>query len=136
MLDSYLKMLQSLASHMKLLLDTPEHLWRLIEKKKYLHAAWLFLLARVIHRVLVREDDEDEEGWAAQGIDVTVRIRLTVGFMPGLNYFQEQFPLAQRQWDTVAQFRAQITHKATLSLREFSSTVEVFRFVHFPQSLC
>ncbi|EIM92224.1 uncharacterized protein STEHIDRAFT_89072 [Stereum hirsutum FP-91666 SS1] len=105
--DSYLKMLQSLASHMKLLLDTPEHLWRLIEKKKYLHAAWLFLLARVIHRVLVREDDEDEEGWAAQGIDVT-----------------EQFPLAQRQWDTVAQFRAQITHKATLSLREFSSSVE------------
>lgn len=87
MLDSYLKMLQSLASHMKLLLDTPEHLWRLIEKKKYLHAAWLFLLARVIHRVLVREDDEDEEGWAAQGIDVTVRTCIIVGGIPGLNSF-------------------------------------------------
>lgn len=87
MLDSYLKMLQSLASHMKLLLDTPEHLWLLIEKKKYLHAAWLFLLARVIHRVLVREDDEDEEGWAAQGIDVTVCTRPIVGVALGLNSF-------------------------------------------------
>lgn len=87
MLDSYLKMLQSLASHMKLLLDTPEHLWRLIEKKKYLHAAWLFLLARVIHRVLVREDDEDEEGWAAQGIDVTVCVHSFLYTVFGSNSF-------------------------------------------------
>ncbi|EKM48113.1 uncharacterized protein PHACADRAFT_189255, partial [Phanerochaete carnosa HHB-10118-sp] len=31
---------------------------------------------------------------------------------------QEQFPLVQRQWEAVSQFRSQITHKATLSLRE------------------
>ncbi|KAA1467989.1 hypothetical protein DENSPDRAFT_927011 [Dentipellis sp. KUC8613] len=105
--DSQLKVLQSLAAHMKLLLDTPEHLWRLIEKKKYLHAGWLFLLARVIHRALVREDAEDEENWKVHGIDVL-----------------KQFPLVQRQWDTVSQFRAQITYKATLYLREFSASVE------------
>ncbi|KAI0068134.1 hypothetical protein BV25DRAFT_1793601 [Artomyces pyxidatus] len=105
--DTHLKVLQSLAAHMKLLLDTPEHLWRLLEKKKYLHAGWLFLLARVIHRALVREDTEDEDSWKMHGIDVL-----------------EQFPLVQRQWETVAQFRSQITYKATLSLREFNASVE------------
>jgi hypothetical protein len=58
---------------MKLLLDTPEHIWRLLEKKKYLHAGWLFLLARIIYQALVRTDTEDEEDdWRAQGIDVPV----------------------------------------------------------------
>lgn len=38
---------------------------------------------------------------------------------------QEQFPLVQRQWDTVSQFRAQITYKATLSLRDSGAPLEV-----------
>lgn len=59
---------------MKLLLDAPEHLWRLIEKKKYYAAAWLFLLARVVHRALIRDDEQDEEAWSSQGIDVLVRM--------------------------------------------------------------
>jgi hypothetical protein len=53
---------------MKLLLDTPEHIWRLLEKKKYLHAGWLFLLARIIYQALVRDDNEDEDDWIAHGI--------------------------------------------------------------------
>lgn len=57
-----------------MLLDTPEHLWRLIERKKYFQATWLFLLARVVHRALVRDDDQDEESWGNQGIDVIVSI--------------------------------------------------------------
>lgn len=58
---------------MKLLLDAPEHLWRLIERKKYYPAAWLFLLARVVHRALVRDDDDQEEGtWSCQGVEVLV----------------------------------------------------------------
>lgn len=72
-LDRYLQTLQLLSAHIKLLLDTPEHLWRLIERKKYFQAAWLFLLARVAHRALVRDDDQDDEGWGNQGIDVMVR---------------------------------------------------------------
>jgi len=72
-LDTQLRILQSVAAHMKLLLDTPEHIWRLLEKKKYLHAGWLFLLARIIYQALVRMDTEDEEDdWRAQGIDVLV----------------------------------------------------------------
>jgi conserved oligomeric Golgi complex subunit 1 len=40
-------------------------------------------------------------------------------------YVQEQFPLVQRQWDAVSQFRPQIIHKATMSLREYEATAEV-----------
>ncbi|KAJ7103347.1 hypothetical protein B0H15DRAFT_926631 [Mycena belliarum] len=105
--DAHLHTLQLLSAHLKLLLDAPEYLWRLIERKKYFTAAWLFLLARVVHRALVRNDEQDEETWQAQGLDVL-----------------EQFPLAQRQWDAVSQFRSQIIHKATLSLREYTASAE------------
>ncbi|KAH9968614.1 hypothetical protein BC827DRAFT_1257663 [Russula dissimulans] len=105
--DTQLRILQAVAAHVKLLLDTPEHIWRLLEKKRYLHAGWLFLLARIIYQSLVRDDAEDEAGWTTHGIDVL-----------------EQFPLVQRQWDTVAPLRAQITYKATLSLRDSDASLE------------
>ena len=68
--DKHLQALQSLSAHVKLLLDAPEHLWRLMEKKVYLNAAWLFLLARAVHRALSQEDDD--QSWQAYGIDVAV----------------------------------------------------------------
>jgi len=86
---------------MKILLDAPEHLWRLIERKEFFPAAWLFLLARVIHQALVRSEEQDDEAWKSQGIDVLA-----------------DFPLIQRQWEIVSQFRSQIVHKATLWLRD------------------
>lgn len=107
-IDGHLRALQILAAHMKLLLDAPEHLWRLIERKKFFPAAWLFLLARVIHRALIRSDEQDEETWKNRGVDVLA-----------------EFPLIQRQWEVVSQFRSQIIHKATLWLRDASSSVEV-----------
>ncbi|KAF7979429.1 hypothetical protein HWV62_42566 [Athelia sp. TMB] len=104
--DAHLQTLQLLSAHIKLLLDAPEHLWRLIERKKYFQAAWLFLLARVVHRALVRED-HDDDGWGNQGIDV-----------------MDQFPLVQRQWDAVSHFRTQIIHKSTLALRSYTVASE------------
>ena len=71
-IDSHLHTLQSLAAHMKLLLDAPEHLWRLLERKLYLYAAWLFLLSRVVHRSLLRDHDEDDTTWVASSIDINV----------------------------------------------------------------
>jgi hypothetical protein len=64
--------LQLLSAHVKLLLDAPERLWRLIERKEYFSAAWLFLLARVVHRALVSDDELDESSWSSRGIDVLV----------------------------------------------------------------
>ncbi|RDX51056.1 hypothetical protein OH76DRAFT_1507349 [Lentinus brumalis] len=101
--DKHLQALQSLSAHVKLLLDAPEHLWRLMESKAYLNAAWLFLLARVVHRALSQEDDD--QSWQSYGIDV-----------------MDQVPLVQRQWDTITPFRSQISHRATLSLREATSS--------------
>ncbi|KAG2156643.1 uncharacterized protein EDB93DRAFT_1079446 [Suillus bovinus] len=98
--DSHLQTLQVLSAHIKLLLDAPEHLWRLIEREKYFHATWLFMLARVVHRALSRDDDQDEDSGLNQGVNV-----------------MEQFPLIQRQWETISHFRSQIVHRATLSLR-------------------
>lgn len=105
--DRHLYTLQVLSAHMKILLDAPEHLWRLIERKKYLPAAWLFLLARVVYQALVRNDDTDEQSWISEGIDVSA-----------------EFPLVQRQWEVISQFRSQIIHKSTLSLREGSISTE------------
>ncbi|KIK70711.1 hypothetical protein GYMLUDRAFT_65924 [Collybiopsis luxurians FD-317 M1] len=104
--DIHLQALQVLAAHIKLLLEVPEHLWRMLEKKRHFSAAWLYLLSRVVHRALVREE-QDEEAWRSQGVDV-----------------MESFPLVQRQWEVVAQFRSQIIHKATLSLRDFTVSAE------------
>jgi hypothetical protein len=61
------------AAHVKLLLDTPEHIWRLLEKKNYLHAGWLFLLARIVYQALVRDGAEDEDDWTAHSINISVR---------------------------------------------------------------
>ncbi|KAJ7207386.1 hypothetical protein B0H12DRAFT_1195590 [Mycena haematopus] len=103
--DAHLHALQLLSAHLKLLLDAPEYLWRLIERKKYFTAAWLFRLAGEVHLAL--DDQQDEVGARAQGLDVL-----------------EQFPIAQRQWEAVAQFRSQIIHRATLSLREYTASAE------------
>ena len=109
---------------MKLLLDTPEHLWRLIERKHYYSAAWLFLLARVVHRALISE--QDDETWRSQRLNVLVCTLPVAFWLLRLHVcVQEQFPLIQRQWDAVSQFRAQIIHKATMSLREYETSAEV-----------
>ncbi|KZV99053.1 hypothetical protein EXIGLDRAFT_726529 [Exidia glandulosa HHB12029] len=106
--DGQLAIMQSLSAHIKLLLDAPEHLWHLLEQRKFLHAAWLFLLSRVVYRALVNADDTDEETiWQAKGIDVL-----------------EQFPLVQRQWDSISHFRSNISHKATHALREHKMAAE------------
>ncbi|KAL5533894.1 hypothetical protein ACEPAG_354 [Sanghuangporus baumii] len=108
--DADLKIYQSLAAHLKFLVDAPEHLWRLLERKQCLHAAWLFLLSRVVYRSLMDQDSDEGQGWVQQGINV-----------------KEQFPLVQKQWDSISQFRAQISHRATLSLRDHDLK---------PQDLC
>jgi hypothetical protein len=123
--DAELRSLQTLTAHIKLLMDAPEHLWRLLERKKYLEAAWLFLLARVVHRSL-SNDEGDEDGWQDDDMDVLVSNAVCL-FVPGrllLMCNQDQFPIAQRQWDAIAHFRPQISNKATLSLRDTSHLAE------------
>jgi hypothetical protein len=84
--DTQLRSMKALAAHVRLLLDTPEHLWRLIEQKRYLHATWLFLLARMVHRSLANNDPDEDDVLRNQGIDVMVcirRIAVTTSFDTG-----------------------------------------------------
>jgi conserved oligomeric Golgi complex subunit 1 len=123
--DTQLRTLQLLSAHLKLLLDAPEHLWRLIETKKYFNAAWLYMFARVVHRSLVRDDENDEERWTSHGVNVMVYLNVSSEIIIDGAFLQEQFPLIQRQWESIQQFRAQIVHKATGFLREISLSTEV-----------
>ena len=77
-LDTHLHTLQQLAAHIKLLIDAPENLWRLIERKKYFPATWLFLLVRVVHKTLVRVNEDEEGIWRRQGVDVLVSPELLI----------------------------------------------------------
>lgn len=43
-----------------------------MERKLYLHSAWLFLLCRVVHRALLNDEEEDESSWNSYGLDVEV----------------------------------------------------------------
>ncbi|KAF9814523.1 hypothetical protein IEO21_05074 [Rhodonia placenta] len=103
--DKHLQALQQLSAHLKLLLDAPEHLWRFMEQRTYLHAAWLYLTARAVHQTLLHGDEDVSRNWQAYGIDVS-----------------EDMPLVQRQWDTISPFRSQIAHRATLFLREHTAS--------------
>lgn len=82
-----MNVLQSLSAHLKLLLDAPEQLWRLLEQHNYLHAAWLFLISRVVYRNLVRagddnEDDDAEIVWAKEDIRIVVCISFQESVWP------------------------------------------------------
>lgn len=57
---------------MKLLLDAPEHLWRLIERREYYRATWLFLLSRGVHRAFTHDDVVEGPSWTTKGISITV----------------------------------------------------------------
>lgn len=70
--DKHLQALQQLSAHLKLLLDAPEHLWRFMEQRTYLHAAWLYLTARAVHQTLLHGDEDVSRNWQAYGIDVSV----------------------------------------------------------------
>lgn len=93
-----------------------------MEQRLYLKAAWLFLTARVVHRTLLQEDEDAGQSWHEYVIDVSVRHEDYRMSRRSHMTPQEQIPLVQRQWDLVSQFRSQITHKATLSLRESSAS--------------
>ena len=76
LIDGQLDILQSLSAHLKLLMDVPEQLWRLLERHEYLHASWLFLVSRVVYRNLANSEDVEEDDvdqpWLSKGIMVEV----------------------------------------------------------------
>lgn len=72
---------------MKLLLDAPEHLWRLIERREYYRATWLFLLSRGVHRALTHDDATEGPSWETKGISIAVHRYPSANLEPSLTVF-------------------------------------------------
>ncbi|XP_071037043.1 conserved oligomeric Golgi complex subunit 1 isoform X2 [Parasteatoda tepidariorum] len=68
--------LYTLASQIKILMDSPTKIWNSIESKNFIDSVCLYLLARHIHSLLILSPD-----------------------------YCSQFPLINRQWSSIAQFR-------------------------------
>ncbi len=116
-LDSTLQAFQSIASHLKLLLDAPEHIWRLLERKAFLEAAWLFLLCRLVHRALVSDEAHLQDSFGQGGNKVLVVASFISSFRV-LTLPKESFPLIQRQWEIISHLSSQISHRAKHFLKE------------------
>lgn len=115
-LHAELAALLPLASQTKLLLDAPETLWRFLEHKQFLQAAWLFCLGRVVHL----EAGESTEGPVRPSTSSyrTEPMNLdSSNFV--ISYTQRiDLPLLHRQWEDLSQFRSQIVQRATFGLRD------------------
>ncbi|KAB7494837.1 Conserved oligomeric Golgi complex subunit 1 [Armadillidium nasatum] len=81
----------SIAVQVKLLVDVPEILWELTEKREYLDAAKLLLLAQQTHTALQ--------------------------LSPNANDILEKFPVISRQWSNISQFRSTITKGCTFLIK-------------------
>lgn len=104
----------SLAMLIKLLLDSPEHIWRALEAQDALSAARLAMLARVVYRELASMSLSDEQAENAhdQGREKTPDV-----FMA--------FPIAEKQWDTLSQLATQVVRRAKADLQRWQVSDQV-----------
>ncbi|KAJ2558023.1 hypothetical protein EV175_001002 [Coemansia sp. RSA 1933] len=87
------------AAQIKVLIDTPEQIWKALGARHFLQAALLYLIACKIHQ---RLSAEHRASTPSSG-----RSRSGVGDNP-----LPAFPVVERQWAAIASFRDQITAKA------------------------
>ncbi|KAI8578447.1 hypothetical protein K450DRAFT_246858 [Umbelopsis ramanniana AG] len=88
------------AAQMKLLVDVPEQIWHALENDLYLEASRLFLLAKMVYKNLQIEED--------------------VPFV-----VINTFPVVQKQWDAISQFKLHIIQRAENHLKNTSCGAQV-----------
>ncbi|KAJ9102517.1 hypothetical protein QFC21_002917 [Naganishia friedmannii] len=93
--DAIMRQLPSAAA-VKLLLDAPETLYRLLSTRSYLDAAFLWLLARTVKEYMLSPQQESLNE----------------------DYNNVYTPLVQKQWETLVPLRSQVVLKATSSMRD------------------
>ncbi|KAJ9121715.1 hypothetical protein QFC22_002335 [Naganishia vaughanmartiniae] len=98
--DAIIRQLPSAAA-VKLLLDAPETLYRLLSTRSYLEAAFLWLLARTVKEYMLspRQESLDED------------------------YNNVYTPLVQKQWEALVPLRSQVVLKATSSMRDLKRSL-------------
>ncbi|KAJ2078896.1 hypothetical protein H4R24_004155 [Coemansia sp. RSA 988] len=95
--DSPAAHMYAAAAQVRVLVDTPEQVWKALATGQFLQAALLFQIAQAIHKRL------GAQSRAAMAGDAVVDPLLA-------------FPVVERQWAAVAPFRTQITAKAQSAL--------------------
>ncbi|KAJ1800871.1 hypothetical protein LPJ59_000755 [Coemansia sp. RSA 2399] len=91
------------AAQIKVLIDTPEQIWKALEARHFLQAALLYMIACKIHQRLSAEHraSTPSSGRRSDFGDTQARANP----LPA-------FPVVERQWAAIASFRDQITAKA------------------------
>ncbi|KAJ1955104.1 hypothetical protein EC988_002065 [Linderina pennispora] len=108
----------SIAAQVKVLVDTPEQIWKALESKRFLQASLLFMIAREIHE---RLSEQSKQSLAASDDDEHTIVDPLLAF-----------PVIERQWASVAPFREQILAKANHLL----STDDDERVEAFMNAIC
>ncbi|KAJ1950001.1 hypothetical protein FBU59_000886 [Linderina macrospora] len=108
----------SIAAQVKVLVDTPEQIWKALESKRFLQASLLYMIAREIHK---RLSDQSKLSLVANDDDENNVVDPLLAF-----------PVIERQWASVTPFREQIITKANLLL----STNEEERVEAFMNAIC
>ncbi|KAI8813485.1 hypothetical protein BJ742DRAFT_431862 [Cladochytrium replicatum] len=91
------KLLYPVAGQIKLLVDTPEQIWHSLEQHQYLRASRLYLIAKLVVKNLQNSTE-------ASALKVPV-----------------SFPVVQRQWEAVSHFRAQVSQRAAVYLKNIDA---------------
>ncbi|KAJ2159838.1 hypothetical protein GGF46_002729 [Coemansia sp. RSA 552] len=97
----------AVAAQAKVLVDTPEQIWKALGSARYLQAALLFLIAQEIHCRLCEQTRAAAQDEADSKVDPL-----------------RAFPVIERQWASVAPFHEQICAKAHQALAAADVTAE------------
>eukprot|EP00873_Tetraselmis_striata_P033583 jgi/Tetstr1/453847/TSEL_004008.t1 len=84
------KELHAIGGRMKYLVDSPEEIWGCLDTLEYLEAAWRYLRALEVHKLLTSPSGS----YVKSGL-------------------MRRFPLLRHQWPTVEKFRSQIVTRVT-----------------------
>ncbi|KAJ2964423.1 hypothetical protein NQZ79_g646 [Umbelopsis isabellina] len=88
------------AAQMKLLVDVPEQIWHALESDQYLEASRLYLLAKMVYKNLLVEE----------GVPFVV---------------VDTFPVVQKQWDAISQFKNHILQRAESYLKNTTCSAQL-----------
>ncbi|KAJ2611426.1 hypothetical protein H4S08_003169 [Coemansia sp. RSA 1365] len=100
-IDSPAAHMYAAAAQVRVLVDTPEQVWKALAAGRFLHAALLYQIAQAIH---TRLGSQSRASTNDAGVDPLLA-----------------FPVVERQWAAVAPFRTQISAKAQAALSSDST---------------
>ncbi|KAI8321047.1 hypothetical protein GQ54DRAFT_196569 [Martensiomyces pterosporus] len=122
--DSLQAKIYSIAAQVKVLVDTPEQIWKALESQRFLQATLLYLIAGEIHERLCEQSrlmSPSASQSAAAALDDQSIVDPLLAF-----------PVIERQWVSVAPFREQIMAKA----HQLLASTEDVSIEAFMSSIC